>query len=211
MVETAPNPLLPRDEFAPADAFAADRAAAPVRQVLRWTSLALVATMIALPAIQVFMREVFNLPFVGAEELTRFMLICIVFLTLPYVVVSGASIRLEEGLRQLPVPLQRFTRATIAVTSALTFAVAAASVAVATMRNLQNATPTLGIPYWIFFAASLIGFAAAALECTLQASKILARRPPFVIFPDESAPDDMALLEAALVAQADRGAGEARR
>jgi TRAP-type C4-dicarboxylate transport system permease small subunit len=211
MSETIPGSMLPRDEYADAEAFAVDRAAMPIRWSLRWASLALVATMIAVPALQVFMREAFNLPFVGAEELTRFMLICTVFLTLPYVVVSGANIRLEEGLQLFPAGFRRAVRLAIAATAAATFGIAAFSVGVATLRNLQNATPTLGIPYWIFFAASLIGFAVAALESALQAYKIATRRPPYITFADEASPDEMAGLEAALVAEADRAAGEERR
>jgi TRAP-type C4-dicarboxylate transport system permease small subunit len=161
--------------------------------------------MIALPAWQVMMREGFNKPFIGAEELTRFMLICVVFITLPYVVVSGANIRLEEGIQHMPAGLQRITRAVIALSAMVTFAIAAVAVGVATMRNLQNATPTLGIPYWIFFSASLIGFLVASLESGLQALKVLTGHPQFVAFADESAPDDMDALEAALVAEANRG------
>jgi TRAP-type C4-dicarboxylate transport system permease small subunit len=210
MSETVPSQLLARDDYAAAEANAVDRAMAPVRSALRWTSLALVAVMIALPAWQVMMREVFNMPFIGAEELTRFMLICVVFITLPYVVVSGANIRLEEGLQHMPAGLRRITRGTIALSAMVTFAIAAFAVGVATMRNLQNATPTLGIPYWVFFSASLIGFLVAAVESALQAFKVLTGRPQFVAFADETAPDDIAALEAALVAQADLGA-EARR
>jgi TRAP-type C4-dicarboxylate transport system permease small subunit len=77
------------------------------------------------------------------------------------------------------------------------------------LRNLQNATPTLGIPYWVFFSASFVGFLAAAVECGLQLWKALTRRPLYVTFADEASPDDMGALEAALVAEADR-AGEAR-
>lgn len=210
MSETVPSSLLPRDNYASSDAFVVDRAMSPIRRVLRWTSLILVGVMIVVPAVQVGLREIFNLPFVGAEELTRFMLICVVFVTLPYVVVSGANIRLEEGLQMLPAGVQRVIRIAITLSSTIAFGIAAASVAVATMRNLQNATPTLGIPYWIFFSASLIGFLVAAVECLIQAYKVITGRPQFVAFEDEAAPDDMDALEAALVAEADRGASEAR-
>jgi TRAP-type C4-dicarboxylate transport system permease small subunit len=210
MSEMVPSALLSRDSYAPTHAFAPDRALSPVRSALRWTSLAVVAVMIALPAIQVVLREVVNVPFVGAEELTRFMLICVVFLTLPYVVVSGANIRLEEGLQLFPAVMQRLIHIAIAATGALTFTVASAAIAVATLRNLQNATPTLGIPYWVFFSASFIGFLVATAEFALQLWKIVTRRPPFVRFDDEASPDDMGALEAALVAEADRGA-ESRR
>jgi TRAP-type C4-dicarboxylate transport system permease small subunit len=210
MSETVPSALLPHESYAPADAFAPDRALAPVRRALRWVSLAVVAVMIALPAIQVVLREVLSLPFIGAEELTRFMLICVVFVTLPYVVVSGANIRLEEGLHLLPRPLQRVIQMAIAASGALTFGVAAAAIAVATLRNLQNATPTLGIPYWVFFSAAFVGFVVTAIEFALQLWKVATGRPPFVRFADEASPDDLDALEAALVAEAERGA-EARR
>jgi TRAP-type C4-dicarboxylate transport system permease small subunit len=210
MSETIPSALLSRENYAPADAFAPDRALAPVRRALRWASLTVVAVMIALPAVQVVLRELLNLPFVGAEELTRFMLICVVFVTLPYVVASGTNIRLEEGLHLLPRPLQRLIHMAIAATGALTFAVAAAAIGVATLRNLQNATPTLGIPYWVFFSAAFIGFAVTTIEFALQLWKVTTRRPPLVTFADEATPDDMDALEAALIAEADRGAEERR-
>ena len=210
MSETIPSALLSRESYAPADAFAPDRALSPVRRALRWTSLAVIAVMIALPALQVVLREVLNLPFVGAEELTRFMLICVVFVTLPYVVASGANIRLEEGLHLLPRPLQRLINVMITATGALTFGVTAAAIGVATLRNLQNATPTLGIPYWVFFSAAFVGFLVTGIEFALQLWKVATRRPPFVTFADEASPDDMDALEAALVAEAERGA-EAHR
>jgi TRAP-type C4-dicarboxylate transport system permease small subunit len=211
MSETVPSPLLAREDYASSDAFAVDRALAPVRRVLRWTSIVLVAVMIALPAWQVVMREFFNLPFIGAEELTRFMLICTVFITLPYVIASGANIRLDEILQQFPKPVRQVVRVVIAVTGTAAYAAAAYAVAVATLRNLQNATPTLGIPYWIFFSASLVGFLVAGIETALQGYKLLTGRPPYLAFPDESAPDDIAALEAALVAEADRGVSETHR
>jgi TRAP-type C4-dicarboxylate transport system permease small subunit len=211
MSEVVPSVLAPRARYAGADAFAPDRALAPARRFLRWASLAMVAVMIALPALQVVLRELLDLPFVGAEELTRFMLICVVFVTLPYVVASGTNIRLEEGLNLMPSAVRRVFDALIAATGAAAFAVAAAAIAVATLRNLQNATPTLGIPYYVFFSAAFFGLFFAAVETGLQLWKVLARRPPYVLFADEASPDDMDALEAALVAEADRAAGETGR
>ena len=211
MSDTVPSALVTRERYAAADATAPDRTLGPVRLVLRWASLAMVAVMIALPAVQVVLREILNLPFIGAEELTRFMLICVVFVSFPYVVASGANIRLKEGLHLLPRAVQRVLHVTIAGTGALTLAVAAVAIAVAAMRNLQNATPTLGIPYWIFFSASFLGFLFAAIEFALQLWKALLDKPPYIAFADEASPDDLDALEAALVAEADRGVGEPRR
>lgn len=64
------------------DQSAIDRAVRPIRKALRWLGLALLVVMIALPALQVALRAT-PYSFIGAGELTRFMLICVVFVTLP--------------------------------------------------------------------------------------------------------------------------------
>ena len=208
MSETIPSALVSRESYAPADATAPDRALGAIRRVLRLASLAVIGIMILLPAAQVVLREILGFPFVGAEEMTRFMLICLVFVTFPYVVASGANIRLVEGVHLLPKPVQRGLQVVVAATSTAVLAVAAASVAIATARNLQNATPTLGIPYYVFFSAAFLGLVFATAECAIQLWKALTGRPPYVVFPDEAPPDDMDALEQALAAEAKRGASE---
>lgn len=211
MSEIVPSDLRAREDFAPADASAPDRALAPARLFLRWVSLVLLAVMILLPAVQVVLREVLQAPFIGAEELTRFMLICVVFVTFPYVVASGANIRLEEIANGFPDAVRPALQVLIAASGTVAFGVAAASVAVATLRNLSNATPTLGIPYWVFFSAAFVGLLFASVECGLQLWKALTRRPLYVTFADEAPPDEMDALEAAIAAEADRGAWERGR
>lgn len=167
-----------------------DRMLEPIRRAMRRLGVLLLTVMIALPALQVVLREVIARPFVGAEELARFMLICVVFVTLPYVVSSGSSIRMEELLATLPRSVQRPVRVTGAALAFVAFAIAAASVAVATLRNLDNATPTLGIPYWIFFSAAFFGLLLAAIESGLQAMKALRDQPLYGTFAEEQPPDE---------------------
>lgn len=183
---TAPQPPHPG-----ADRTAADRLVQPLRIGLRTLGLALLAVMIALPVLQVGLREFTRLSFVGAGELTRFMLICVVFVILPYVVSSGASIRMEEltaGLRGWP---RRGLRLLIAASGVAGFGVAAWSVALATLRNLNNATPTLGIPYWVFFSAAFVGLLLAALECAIQLVKAWLDRDLYVTFAEEQPPEEL--------------------
>ena len=97
---------LPPTDFSlvpPEDATLADRVIRPVRRVLRAVGLLLLAVMVALPVLQVALREFTSFTFVGAGELTRFMLICVVFVTLPYVVASGVSIRMDELTSELQI------------------------------------------------------------------------------------------------------------
>lgn len=192
MTDTSPSPPL-RGVAGADESTELDRAIEPFRKAIRWVGLALLFVMIGLPALQVFLRSVVHHPFVGAEELARFMLICVVFVTLPYVVSSGASIRMEEILANLPLGFQRPLRTLITATATMAFGVAAYSVAVATLRNLQNATPSLGIPYWIFFSAAFFGLLFSGIESAVQFVKALRRRPIYVTFAEEQAPDEVDL------------------
>jgi glutamyl-tRNA reductase len=51
-----------------------DRGMLPIRKLFRWVGLALLTVMIALPVLQVALREFTRFSFIGAGELTRFML-----------------------------------------------------------------------------------------------------------------------------------------
>lgn len=163
----------------------------PVRKLFRRLGLALLAVMIALPMLQVILREVTRFSFIGAGELTRFMLICVVFITLPYVVSSGASIRMEEFAAALPGRLRRILTILITTTALVAFGFAAYSVALATLRNLNNATPTLGMPYWIFFSAAFLGLVFAAAECAIQFIKAVRGQELYVSFAEEQPPDEL--------------------
>ena len=163
---------------------------------MRRLGVLLLGVMISLPALQVVLREMIGAPFVGAEELARFMLICVVFVTLPYVVSSGSSIRMEELLAALPRSVQRPVRLAAAAVGCVAFAIAAGSVAIATLRNLDNATPTLGIPYWVFFSAAFVGLLVAAVESGLQWMKTVRGQPLYVMFAEEQPPDEIDLEQA---------------
>lgn len=169
-------------------AYAIDRMIEPVRWVFRLSSLFVLITLISLPFIQVIMREVFSSPIVGAEELTRFMLISSVFLAFPYVVSSGASIRMEEIVAFLPRRVITGIRFSGSVVAILAFAILAFASLTAISRNLGNATPTLGIPYWIFFGAAFCGFTMTCLECLIQLAKALHNRPLYITFRQEQEP-----------------------
>lgn len=170
--------------------YAVDRALEPLRWVFRWSSLAMLVVMVALPFIQVVAREIVSRPIVGAEELARFMLICTVFIALPYVVSAGANIRMEEFQGFLPARVVRIVQLLIAATAVIAFAVAAFSSLVAIRANLDNATPTLGIPYWIFLGAAFTGLTMTTVECAVQFMKAMRRQPLYVTFPGEHEPEE---------------------
>lgn len=170
--------------------YAIDRAVEPVRWVFRWGSLAMLVAMVSLPFLQVVSREIFATPIIGVEELARFMLICSVFLALPYVVSAGANIRMEEIVAMFPAGVVRAAKVAGAITATAAFAAIAVASLVAIGGNLDNSTPTLGIPYWIFLGAAFISFAMTTLECAIQTVKVIQGRPLYVTFPEEHEPEE---------------------
>jgi len=181
-------------DFQDISTFAIDRFVEPIRKAFRILSVALLALVIALPALQIFLREVTQTPFIGAAELARFMLICTIFIAFPYVVSSGANIRMEEIQLTLPAPVVRCLRLLIPFCGLVCFGVIVYSTYIATINNLNNATPTLGIPYYIFFSATFLGCLMTAFECTVQVWKAITKKPLYVKFDAERPPDELTEL-----------------
>lgn len=171
-----------------------DRRIEPVRRVFRIISIALLVFVIVLPALQIFLREVAQSNFIGSAELARFMLICTCFVAFPYVVSSGANIRMEEIQLALPAPVVRWLRPLIAFLGVVAFALVSYSTTIATINNLQNATPALGIPYYVFFSATFMGCLMTAFECVVITAKAIARQPLYVKFEAERPPDELTEL-----------------
>jgi TRAP-type C4-dicarboxylate transport system permease small subunit len=131
------------------------------------------AGIIVVPLAQVIMRGVFGLPFIGAEELTRFLLICLIFCAYPLAVEAGDNIVMGEFKAAMSKPLRAVVNISISVWAIAVCAFMAYVTAANISRNLDNATPTLGIPFVIFLGATLFGFAGAALVHLVH-----LRKPP---------------------------------
>lgn len=135
--------------------------------------VAVMAGLVLVPMAQVVMRGVFTLPFIGAEELTRFLLICLVFLSYPLVVGHGENIVMGEFKAMLPTRARRRLDLAISLVAVAITLFIAWVTATNISGNLANKTPTLGIPFWIFLGATLFGFALGAVVHIIH-----LRRPP---------------------------------
>ena len=133
----------------------------------------IMAGLVLVPTAQVIMRGVFVLPFIGAEEFTRFLLICLIFCAYPLVIEHGENIVMGEFKAAMPKRLRGVVNWTISLTAIGVTGFLAYVTATNISKNLTNATPTLGIPFWIVLGATLFGFAGAAVVHLLH-----LRKPP---------------------------------
>ena len=149
-----------------------------IRCGVRWISLALLALLIVSPLAQILVRGVFNAPMASAEELARYFQICLTFLASSYVTLAGGQIRMEEFQGLLPARLRWYLQMTIEVAGVAMFGVVFMAAAITIGDNLENQTPTLEMPFWLFMAPLLVGSLLLMLETAMQFVHTLRRRRP---------------------------------
>lgn len=149
-----------------------------IRSAVRWASLALLALLIATPLAQVVVRGVFNTPMAAAEELARYFVISLTFIAASYVTLEGGQIRMEEFQALLPPRPRWFLQMAIELCGVVTFAVIFAAAAITIGDNLENQTPTLEMPFWLFMGPLLVGSLLLMLETAMMFLHTLRLRRP---------------------------------
>jgi TRAP-type C4-dicarboxylate transport system permease small subunit len=134
-----------------------------IERVLGLVAIAALAALVLLPSLQVILRGFFSAPVIGLEEATRWGLIILVFLAAPLLLSTNEQIRLAEFVNHLPAAPRKYLERAILLTSGVSVGVIAYAGVLSVLRNLGTRTSTLDIPFWLFAAPMLIGFAAAAL------------------------------------------------
>jgi TRAP-type C4-dicarboxylate transport system permease small subunit len=108
--------------------------------------------------IQVILRSVFDKPLMGAEEFTRFMVICVILFPLAYTERMNGHIIMEELQNLLPRVIRKLLRFLIQTFTTVVYIVIALSAIQVLINNANNTTATLEIPFWIFFLPNALGF-----------------------------------------------------
>lgn len=139
---------------------------------LRVICCALLFALIAMPFAQIVLRGVFNVPMAGAEELTRYFLICLTFMAGALVTVEGGQIRMEEFQAMLPESLRFPLQLVIDLAGVAVFAYIAYAGVATTLNNLSNQTATLEMPFWLFMAPLSLGMILLAAATLVQLLRI---------------------------------------
>jgi TRAP-type C4-dicarboxylate transport system permease small subunit len=149
-----------------------------IRAAVRSGSLTLLALLVITPLAQIGMRGIFNVPMSSAEELARYFMICLTFFASSYVTIEGGQIRMEEFQGLLPPLLRWYLQMLIEISGVVMFSVICVASAITIGNNMQNQTPTLEMPFWLFMGPLLVGSLLLVLETTLSFFHTLRRRGP---------------------------------
>jgi TRAP-type C4-dicarboxylate transport system permease small subunit len=131
---------------------------------VRGLALALLAALVVTPLAQIVMRGVFNVPMSGAEELARYFLITLTFISASYVTAEGGQIRMEEFQVWLPPRPRWLLQLFIEASGVAVFAILFVASVVTVSRNFNSVTPILEMPFWLFFAPLVLGSLLLAVE-----------------------------------------------
>jgi TRAP-type C4-dicarboxylate transport system permease small subunit len=134
------------------------------RAAVRWASLALLAAVVITPLAQITLRGVFNVPMAGAEEMTRYFLICLTFLAASYVTEQGGQIRMEEFQGLIPPRPRWILQLLIELSGVVVFGILFVASVVTISRNLANQTPIMEMPFWLFMAPLALGSLLLSVE-----------------------------------------------
>lgn len=135
-----------------------------VRAGVRLVSILLLGLLIVTPLAQILMRGVFNVPMSGAEELARYILICLCFLAASYVTADGGQIRMEEFQFLLPERPRWMLQLLIEVSALAMYGVLLTAAIQTIARNMSNQTATLEMPFWLFMAPLALGSLLLCIE-----------------------------------------------
>lgn len=134
------------------------------------------AALVVLPTTQIVLRSLVGAPVVGMEELTRYFLIVVTFAGLPLVTAEGGQIRMDELQQMLPIGPRGVLRVLIAIVSGAIFGTVVVAIWASLEVTIGSATPTLGIPFWLFNLPAIIGLGVGAIEFLIQAWRIARNR-----------------------------------
>ncbi|HVE48186.1 MAG TPA: TRAP transporter small permease [Casimicrobiaceae bacterium] len=149
-----------------------------MRALVRWMSLGLLAALIVTPLAQIVMRGVFNVPMSGAEELARYFLITLTFVSASYVTEQGGQIRMEEFQGLIAPRLRWWLQLTIEICGIAMFGVMCVAGVITILGNLANQTATLEMPFWLFMGPLAFGSALLAIETAGMLLHTWRRRRP---------------------------------
>lgn len=122
--------------------------------------------MIVVMGIQVVARYAFNSSLTWSEELTRFTFVWSAFMTLPYTIKFGISLKIDQLVEMLPKGIKKSLNIInhIIMFVFFIFMLYNSTGVVQSAINSGQRSPALGIPMYLVQVSSVVGFALATVR-----------------------------------------------
>ena len=128
--------------------------------------------------LQVILRQVFSAPLMGAEEMTRYMVIWVIMTPLAFTEKANGHIIMEELQALLPGIIKKLIRFVCVLSTTAVYILITFSVFGVYRNNLHNVTATLKVPFWLFFLPTAIGFIGISVFRIIDHICVLIKKEP---------------------------------
>ncbi|MEO3385289.1 TRAP transporter small permease [Mesorhizobium sp. CAU 1741] len=143
----------------------------------RVVSMLLLALMCALIVGQVVGRNLFDTGMPWADELARFCGVAIVFLCVPLLALRGQHVAVDMVPMLLPDPARRWVGLFAEILILAFAAIALWGLYAFLGRAWKFASPSLGIPNWVFYSPAIVGFFLLAVISAVRVVGLVRNQP----------------------------------
>ncbi len=133
----------------------------------------LLALMSTLIVAQVLGRNLFDLGMPWADELSRFCGVALVFLGVPLLALRGGHVAVDMVPAMLPRAGRRVCALIVEIMILAFGAIGVWSVCAFLLRAWKFATPTLGIPNWVYYAPAAVALALLTIITVARIAALL--------------------------------------
>lgn len=140
---------------------------------MRGLAILLLALLTALIVAQVVGRNLFNLGMPWADELARFCGVALVFLCIPLLALRGQHVAVDMVPMMLAPARRRIVAIAVELMTSAFSAMSLWALHAFLGRAWKFATPTLGIPNWVYYAPATVGFLVLFLVTLLRLAILL--------------------------------------
>ena len=134
-----------------------------IRLILQIVTSLILLFLVVTPVTQIILRFL-SAPFIGAEEMSRYLLIALVFLGSPLAVWMGGHIAMDQFQRHLPTQWIPWLIRLISAVCLFVFGYLTVAGISLIKKMYSNTSPALEIPFWVVMTPMAVGLFFLTIE-----------------------------------------------
>jgi TRAP-type C4-dicarboxylate transport system permease small subunit len=145
-----------------------------IRFILQIVTSLILLLLVVTPVTQIILR-ILSAPFIGAEEMTRYLLIALIFLGSPLAVWMGGHIAMDQFQVFFPKKLTLWLRFVITTSCVFVFGYLTVSGTSLISKMYANTSPALVVPFWVVMTPVVVGCLLLTIEYVVEIVNIVRK------------------------------------
>jgi TRAP-type C4-dicarboxylate transport system permease small subunit len=148
-----------------------------LRFTLQIVTAFILLLLVVTPVTQIILRFL-SAPFIGAEEMSRYLLIALIFLGSPLAVWMGGHIAMDQFQGFFPKQLTLWLRFVITTSCVFVFGYMTVSGISLITKMHANTSPALVVPFWVVMTPVAVGCLLLTIEYVVEMVGIFKKMRP---------------------------------